>query len=77
LNEIFVTPQKAGENKSPEFYLATVAAVSSGRASLTFDGETTATQKYYRHLASYSPTAGHRVLVVKISGTYVILGRVV
>ena len=77
MNEIFVTPQKAGENKSPEFYLATVAAVSSGRASLTFDGETTATQKYYRHLASYSPTAGHRVLVVKISGTFVILGRVV
>ena len=77
MDEIFVTPQKAGESKSPDFYLATVAAISSGRASLTFDGETTATQKYYRHLASYSPVAGHRVLVVKISGTYVILGRVV
>lgn len=77
MDEIFVTPQKAGESKNPDLYLATVAAVSSGRASLTFDGETTATQKYYRHLASYTPAAGHRVLVVKISGTYVILGRVV
>lgn len=77
MDDLFVTPQKAGQNESQEIYLATVAAVSSGLASLTFDGETAATQKYYRHLASYSPVAGHRVLVVKISGTYVILGQVV
>ena len=43
---------------------ATVVAVSGGKATLKFDGETTATQKRYK--------SGDRVKVNKISGTYVI-----
>lgn len=51
---------------------ATVVAVSGGKATLKFDGETTATQKRYKYNAALSLKAGDRVKVNKISGTYVI-----
>ena len=47
-------------------------AVSGGKATLKFDGETTATQKHYKYNAALSLKAGDRVKVNKISGTYVI-----
>lgn len=51
---------------------ATVVAVSGGKATLKFDGETTATQKRYKYNAALSLEAGDRVKVNKVSGTYVI-----
>lgn len=51
---------------------ATVVAVSGGKATLKFDGETAATQKGYKYNATLSLTAGDRVRVNKVSGTYVI-----
>ena len=51
---------------------ATVVAVSGGKATLKFDGETAATQKGYKYNAALSLTAGDRVKVNKVSGTYVI-----
>lgn len=51
---------------------ATVVAVSDGKATLKFDGETAATQKGYKYNATLSLTAGDRVKVNKVSGTYVI-----
>ena len=51
---------------------ATVVAVSGGKATLKFDGETAVTQKGYKHNAALSLTAGDRVKVNKVSGTYVI-----
>ena len=51
---------------------ATVVAVSGGKATLKFDGETAATQKGYKYNATLSLTAGDRVKVNKVSGTYVI-----
>ena len=51
---------------------ATVMAVSGGKATLKFDGETAATQKGYKYNATLSLTAGDRVKVNKVSGTYVI-----
>ena len=51
---------------------ATVVAVSGGKAKLKFDGETAATQKGYKYNATLSLTAGDRVKVNKVSGTYVI-----
>ena len=50
----------------------TVVAVSGGKATLKFDGETAATQKGYKYNAALSLTAGDRVKVNKVSGTYVI-----
>ena len=51
---------------------ATVVAVSGGKATLKFDGETAVTQKGYQYNAALSLTAGDRVKVNKVSGTYVI-----
>ena len=51
---------------------ATVVAVSGGKATLKFDGETAATQKGYKYNATLSLTAGDRVKVNKVAGTYVI-----
>ena len=57
-------------------YLATVGSYTTAGATLIFDGQTTATTKRYKRLASYTPAAGDRVLVAKISGSYVILGKI-
>jgi len=42
-----------------------------------FDGEDTTSQKSYKKLGSYTITEGDRVLLARISGTYIILGKVV
>ena len=51
---------------------APAVAVSGGTATLKVDGETAATQKGYKYNATLSLTAGDRVKVNKVSGTYVI-----
>ena len=51
---------------------ATVVAVSGGKATVKVDGETAVTQKGYKYNAALSLTAGDRVKVNKVSGTYVI-----
>jgi hypothetical protein len=67
---------KTGQSKEPVFYIAKVVAASGGHLSLLFDGETTATQKYYPRLTSYTVSIDDRVLVAKVSGTYVVLGKI-
>jgi len=75
LDELFLSvPEK---KPSPLLYLATIGTVSSSGVTLIFDGQTTETAKSYKRLASYSPSAGQRVLVAKLSGSYVVLGRIV
>ena len=60
-----------------EYKLATVTSTSGG-VSVQFDGETTPSTKKYKRLASYSsPTVNDRVLLVKVGGTYVIIGKIV
>lgn len=58
--------------------LATVAAVDSSKGlQLTFDGQSEASQKFYKILKTGStPSTGARVLVAKLSGTYVVLGQI-
>lgn len=46
---------------------------TSGRPTLVFDGESIATVKAYPYLASYTPLAGDRVMVV--SG--VVIGKII
>lgn len=61
----------------PEVYLGTVASRSTAGFTLTLDGQTEATQKRYRMLLTgRTPAVGARVVCVKISGTYVVLGEV-
>ena len=60
-----------------EYKLATVTSTSGG-VSVQFDGETTPSTKKYKRLASYSsPAVNDRVLLIKVGGTYVIIGKIV
>lgn len=60
-----------------ELLLATVGNYNSSTGTtLIFDGTDTATTKRYKRVGSASLSAGNRVLVAKISGTYLILGRI-
>ena len=61
-----------------DLQLATVAAVTAEGLSLIPDGETEATQKKYKYMTSAyeDPAAGDRVVVMRLSGTYVVLGRI-
>jgi len=61
----------------PVCSLATVESVESDGLALRFDGEDTARAKVYKCLGSYIPAVGHRVCVMAISGTYLVLGQVV
>lgn len=75
MDDIF-TPEPA--DSSNKYRLATVTSLSSGNPLVKFDGETAASQKLYKRLASYSsPLVNDRVLLLQISGTYIILGKVV
>lgn len=62
-----------------EFFLAKLAVSSTSsypRTKLIFDGETAATQKYYPVLNKTAIAVGTRVLVLKLAGSYIVLGQV-
>lgn len=62
---------------SPRPRLATIdPAYTTGLPKVTFDGESTLSTKRYPRLASYVPVAGDRVLMIPISASYVIIGKV-
>lgn len=49
----------------------------SGRPKIVFDGEAIASEKQYPYLGSYTPAANDRVLLVRVSGSYVVIGKVI
>lgn len=60
-----------------DLFIATVASYSSSLGvTLILPGETEPTAKRYRVATSSTLSTGNRVLVAKVSGTYVILGRI-
>lgn len=67
-----------GKEKETVFRLGKIDPLySTGRPSIVFDGETTATTKQYPYLSPYAPTAGDRVLLARVAGSYVIIGKVI
>lgn len=58
--------------------LATVDTVTNEGLTLIPDGETEATQKKYKYMTSAyaEPASGDRVVVMCLSGTYVVLGKI-
>ena len=57
--------------------LATIGSKNASGVTLILDGLSSASQKRYKHVETgVSLTAGDRVLVVKLSGTYVVLGKI-
>ena len=58
--------------------LGTISAVDADNGlQLIIDGEDLPTTKKYTYMASYVPTANDRVLIEEISGSYVIMGKVI
>ena len=58
--------------------LGTISAVDSDNGlQLIIDGEDTPTTKKYTYMASYVPAANDRVLIEEISGSYVIMGKII
>ena len=58
--------------------LGTISAVDSDYGlQLIIDGEDEPTTKKYTYMSSYVPTANDRVLIEEISGSYVIMGKVI
>lgn len=55
---------------------ATVYNINALGIQVTFAGETSPTLKRYKKLSSYSPVIDDRVLMIEISGTYIILGKI-
>lgn len=74
--ELIVEEPKQGQ---AEFYLATVSGGTAGEGiKIILDGQDSAMAKPYKILVTGKspPRSGERVLVVKISGTYIVLGAV-
>ena len=74
--ELIVEEPKPGQ---AEFYLATVSEGTAGEGiKIILDGQDSAMAKPYKILVTGKspPRSGERVLVVKISGTYIVLGAV-
>ena len=69
-------PQKLNKAPETDFYIATVAGVSSSGVRLLFAGESSATSKYYKCLDSANVSTGDRVVAMKQSGTYIVLGTI-
>lgn len=53
------------------------ASYTTGKPTVQFDGESSASTKQYPYLASYTPVAGDRVLLVRIGNSWVIQGKIV
>lgn len=64
-------------SENGDIFLATAAASSSsGKVRILFDGESEAGSKTYKIMNGSSISSGARILVLKISGTYVVLGKI-
>lgn len=76
LEDLFPNNQKENQTQQAQFFLATVDSVSSTGLTIIPDWQTTATQKRCKTMASAypNPAVGDRVVVMKMSGTYVVLG---
>lgn len=69
---------RESENQTQDLLLATVASVTNNGLTMILDGESEATQKKYKYMTSAypDPSVGDRVVVMRLSGTYVVLGKI-
>lgn len=75
MDELFSIPQ-AGNNGGVTLTVATIGTYSSSGSTLIFPGASAPTEKKYKRLGSDSIANGSRVLCAKVSGTWIILGRI-
>ena len=63
-------------HESPLLSLVTIGAKYTDGISLIFPGQTEATAKHYRCNPDVTFAAGNRVLIARVSGSYVVLCKV-
>lgn len=63
-------------DSTADYRLAVVVSASASGASVQFESESSASDQIYSVIQNYSPTVGDRVVMLRISGTYIILGSV-
>lgn len=74
----FIKLIKTLHETDPPFKLGKIdPAYTSGRPKIVFDGESSASTKQYPYMASYAPVANDRVLLAMVSGSYVVIGKIV
>ena len=79
MDEIILEPLPGNEGSSPaEFFLGEVTAWSVAEgASIKPDGQSSGSTKRYKIMRTSRPlVAGNRYLIMKQSGTYIVLGEV-
>lgn len=67
--------QEEAVSAKPSF--GTVVATGSAGVQVRIDGETTAGSGWWKRLASYSPAIGDRVYFVRVSSSYLVIGKVI
>ena len=65
------------ELKETAYKIGIITSIVSGKPRIMFDGETVASGKGYSFIQNYAPNIGDRVLLSRISGTYIITGKIV
>jgi hypothetical protein len=59
------------------FKLGAVADLfENNTAKIKFDGEETASEKHYAYVDGYVPTVGDRVVLIVVSSSHIILGKI-
>lgn len=77
MDELVLSGELLEAKESSPFLMASVTAVDQNGVSLSINGGLEMLKKKYRSmLTGYQPSVGDRVLIAKVSGTYVILGKV-
>lgn len=70
---------EAASQRRSERKLGTIPSTygGTGRPTVIFDGEDSASTKAYPYLSSYTPAADDRVALVKFGHTWLIIGAIV
>lgn len=77
MDELIFSGEFLGSTPNSPFLMATVSDVDSEGVSLSINGGLEELKKKYKALQNgQSYAKGDRVLVAKVSGTYVILGKI-
>lgn len=78
MDELIFSGELLSSNGDSPFFVATVSDISSLGISISMASGMPALKKQYKHLENGSSyMKGDRVLCAKVSGTYVILGKIV
>ncbi len=61
---------------APDCATVTAILTNPDRLQLQLDGATEPGAKGYRYISAYAPVIGDRVLIQRVSGTILVLGKV-